>query len=84
MKKEGVLVFSINNLIIVECIDSRDAFAVHIEICNGLNLFGNKNRKILIAKSLVFIGKVAEGISSIFEKADKANTTERTHVREEV
>ncbi|OHE72530.1 MAG: hypothetical protein A2007_01405 [Verrucomicrobia bacterium GWC2_42_7] len=29
--------------IIVKCIDSRVAFVVHLEICNGLNLFGNQN-----------------------------------------
>ncbi|OHE74265.1 MAG: hypothetical protein A2007_01890 [Verrucomicrobia bacterium GWC2_42_7] len=44
----------------MKCIDCRDALGVHFEICNGLNLFGNQNRKILIAKLLAFIGKVTE------------------------
>ncbi|OHE72016.1 MAG: hypothetical protein A2007_00830 [Verrucomicrobia bacterium GWC2_42_7] len=61
-------------------IDGRNAFGVHIEICNNLNLFGKQNRKILIVKSLVFLGKVAEGISSIFEKADKGEHA-RAYIR---
>ncbi|OHE72533.1 MAG: hypothetical protein A2007_01425 [Verrucomicrobia bacterium GWC2_42_7] len=45
---------------IVDHLENRGAFAFHIEMCNDLNLFGDKICKILVAKSLVFLGKVAE------------------------
>ncbi|OHE72585.1 MAG: hypothetical protein A2007_05830 [Verrucomicrobia bacterium GWC2_42_7] len=58
----------LTDIIIVDPIESRGAFAVHIERCNDRILFGYKICKILVAKSLVFLGKVAENLLFYLKK----------------
>ena len=62
------ILYSFSMRFIVDPIESRGAFAVHIERCNDRILFGDKICKILVAKSLVFLGKVAENLLFYLKK----------------